>query len=129
MKKKIVIAIAVLLVIVSVLIGTALASGTGLLDNIKSAMKSDISASTDSKIEKANAYIETTIEKQLTNTKTDQTNRANLEIGKYVDEQLSTIQTSDAVNKASNEISAYTNQIIAEEKARVDQAITDFLGQ
>jgi ethanolamine transporter EutH len=129
MKKKIVIAVAIVLVVVSVFTVTVFANESGLLDNIKSAMKSDIDTTTDSKIEKANEYIQSSIEKQLTDVRTYQTNRANTEIGKYLDEKLNNIATSGAVNTAANEISAYTNQIITEEKARVDQAIADFLGQ
>ena len=123
------IAVAAILLIVSTFTVTVLAEGNGLLDNIKASMKTDINTKTNEKLDQANEYIQTTVEDALTDVRTYQTNRANTEIGKYLDEQLTSVGTSGAVNTAANEISAYTNQLIAEEKARVDQAIKDFLGQ
>jgi predicted PurR-regulated permease PerM len=127
MKKKIIIvAVAILLIIVT-FTGTVLAENTGLIDGIKSKMKTTVNNNTNALLEAANIKIQDEVEKQFSDVVTYQSNRANNEISTYINAQVENLSTSASFNNAAQEIVVYTTQLIAEEKTRVDQAIANML--
>lgn len=128
MKKKIIITIvAAILLIAGTFTGTVLAENNGLIDGIKSKMKTNIESNTDAKIEAASAAIQSSIETALSDVLTYQSGRVNTEINKYINDKIQNISASESMNDISQDIVLYATQLIAEEKARVDQIIEDML--
>lgn len=127
-KKKIIIAIVVALILIAgTFTITVLAENGGLIDGIKSKMKTNVNASTDAKIEAATAQIQAKVEEEMSAVLTYQTGRINGELGKYIDDKIENLSTGETFNNASQEVVVYATQLIAEEKARIDQVIEDML--
>ena len=127
MKKKIIIIVSAILLIALTFTVTVMAENSGLIDGIKSKMKDGINASTDAKIDAATTIIQDKLEEELSAVLTYQSGRVNDAVGIYFDEKLENISTSESFANAAQEVSLYANQLIIEEKARIDQILEDLL--
>ena len=120
------------LVLVAILIGFVIgeyaSAGGNVVEILWGRMNGNIKGTTDTKLDSMTTDIETALSTTFNSVETYQTNWATTQIEAYYTEQLAKIKDNPEVNIALNDLTARVSLLIAEEKARIDAAISAALG-
>lgn len=127
MKKKTAIILLIVAVVLTFVV-TVGATETGILNSVFTEMRTDVTADTNSKIADLNNQVQAVVEDTLGIVKDVQSQRVSTELDKYLDSKLVGIENSPVVIDSSIKVQQYATTLIAEEKARIDQALTAALG-
>lgn len=129
MSKKILTILSVILIVaVSFTVG-AYASGTGLLGGPWGSIESDVKDNTDDIIEGLEDALTAQVGEALNGTVEQETTRANREIDIYYNNILDGLDDNPKMNSLKGDLQDMTNSLIAGEKARINSAVEQILGQ
>jgi len=104
------------------------ASAVSLAQSMFSSIRTTVRSNTDAKLANVGQEIQTQLGSTFEVLNTQQTNRANTEIDAYYNQKVGSLSTDPRLNDTMNEVVQMTSGLIAEEKARIDQAVDAALG-
>lgn len=105
------------------------AQGVGLLATPWSEIETSVKGNTDALIDGLEDEIALQVDEFLNGTVNNEIVRANNEIGIYYNDILWDLEENPKINSLKGDLKRMTSTLIADEKARIDDAIANVLGQ